>query len=142
VNVTNPEKTEHDESGPEWGQLMSALTAKQRGFVVALYDVRPGRGIATRAARKAGYGGTPGSTRMAAFRLMHSEKIQAAISEFATALMPRMGLRAVRALSNLIEDASHRDHARAVGMALDRTQPLTLKIDHTVRTQPPVNEAH
>jgi hypothetical protein len=47
--------------GPEWGPAMKALNEKQRRFVLALYQVKPGHGAQVRAARLAGYG-TPNSS--------------------------------------------------------------------------------
>ena len=46
---------------PEWGPAMRALNEKQRRFVLALYQVKPGYGAQVRAARLAGYG-TPSSS--------------------------------------------------------------------------------
>lgn len=47
--------------GPEWGPAMNALTEKQRRFVLALYQVKPGHGAQVKAAKLAGYG-TPRSS--------------------------------------------------------------------------------
>jgi glyoxylase-like metal-dependent hydrolase (beta-lactamase superfamily II) len=41
--------------------------------------------------------------------------------------------RAIRALSHLIETPSHKDHARGIGMVLDRVHPA--ETQHTVKVQ-------
>jgi hypothetical protein len=56
--------------------------------------------------------------------LIHDEKIQAAIYEQDQVHIRASAPRAVRALSNLIEDPTAKDHARGIGMVLDRVHPM------------------
>lgn len=69
----------------EWGPAMQALpTERQRAYVVARFEVTPGRGAQVRAAKLAGYG-TPASTAKAlsviASRIENDERVQSAIEE-------------------------------------------------------------
>jgi phage terminase small subunit len=121
---------------PEWGPAMKALNEKQRRFVLALYQVKPGHGAQVRAARLAGYG-TPNSSAASwaalASRLIHDEKIQAALREHDQKVLRAAAPRALRALHGMVEDPDHKDHARAVGMVLDRTHPV--ETVHHVRSE-------
>src|SRR5580704_12315194 len=118
-----------------WGPCMAALNDKQRRFVLALYQVKPGHGAQVRAAKMAGYGkptSTPETWAALASRLIHDEKVQAALHEHDQKVLRAAAPRALRALHGMVEDPEHRDHARAVGMVLDRVHPVETRIaiDH------------
>jgi hypothetical protein len=74
----------------------------------------------------AGYKGNPASLRDTAHDLSRNPKIIAALNEEGRKLI-HGGLYAdaIVAVRNLVQDAAHRDHARAVGMVIDRVHPLT-----------------
>jgi phage terminase small subunit len=118
------------------GPAMLALpTDRHRAFVRAMYSVRPGFGAAVRAAKLAGFGTAESSAQTMASigsRLTHDVRIQAAFAEQDQLHIRAAAPRALRALSHLIEDPRHRDHARALGMVLDRTNPVEMlhKVKH------------
>ncbi|HTC04894.1 MAG TPA: hypothetical protein VK749_15935 [Xanthobacteraceae bacterium] len=134
---------------PEWGPAMLALpTDRQRAFVAALYDddaPRKGDGLLIFAAAAAGYG-TPTSSKKSlsviANRIVHDDRVQAAIAEFSQRSVRIIPPEAVRALKDLIRDPTHKDHARGIAMVLDRVDPLQTM--HTVKVEdnrPPTIEA-
>jgi alpha-beta hydrolase superfamily lysophospholipase len=110
------------------GPAMLALpTDRHRAFVRAMYQVRPGHGAAVRAAKLAGFG-TPQSSAQSmatiASRLTHDERVQAAFAEQDQLYIRASAPRAIRALSSMIEDPRHKDHARGIAMVLDRVHPV------------------
>jgi hypothetical protein len=110
------------------GPAMLALpTDRHRAFVRALYTVRPGHGARVKAAKLSGWG-TPQSSAQTmatlASRLSHDERVLAAIAEEDQRFIRSSAPRAMGALSRLIEDPRHKDHARGIAMVLDRTMPL------------------
>lgn len=119
------------------GPAMQALPSdRHRAFVRALYQVKPGHGANVKAARIAGFGtetSTPASMATIASRLAHDQRIQAALYEEDQRHIRASAPRAIRALSNLIEDPSHRDHARGVSMVLDRVHPA--ETNHVVKVE-------
>jgi hypothetical protein len=135
VDLTPPE-------GVEWGPAMKALPSdKHRAFVLALYQVPPGHGSQVRAAKIAGFGTTTSnaaSWSAMASRLAHDDKILAALHEEDQKRIRASAPRAIRALSSLIEDPTHKDHARGIGMVLDRVHPteqrhvvdVNVRVDH------------
>src|SRR3954447_5752449 len=111
VAVSAPEP---DELGP----AMLALDERRRKFVVAyIGDSRD----ATRCATAAGYGGTEGSLRVQAHRLMHSSKIIAAIKEEADKRLNSAAYIAGGGLTEIATDPEHRDRQKACDSILDRT---------------------
>jgi phage terminase small subunit len=110
------------------GPKMLALpTDRHRAFVRALYTVKPGHGANVKAAKIAGFGteqSSASSMATIASRLAHDERVIEAIAEENEKYIRSSAPRAVRALSNLIEDPRHRDHARGIAMVLDRTNPV------------------
>ena len=60
----------------------------------------------------------------------HEERILAALFEEDQKRIRASAPRAIRALQHLIEDPEHKDHARGIGMVLDRVHPLETR--HTV----------
>jgi phage terminase small subunit len=113
--------------GTEWGPAMAALPSdRHRAFVLALYSIKPGHGAHVKAAKMAGFGSATSSAHSWAVigsRLSHDEKILAAIHEEDQRRIRSSAPRAIRALQNLVETPDHRDHARAIGMVLDRVHP-------------------
>jgi phage terminase small subunit len=120
------------------GVAMSALTDKQRRYVIALFEAPKTHGALTFAARRAGYG-TSTSSRQSLSQMAHQlngdPKIQAAISEVSQQYITVLGPHAVRALKRLLDKPDHRDHGRALGIVMDRVAPaestLTVKHDAT-----------
>lgn len=124
----------------EYGPKMKALpNDRYRDFVRALFHVKPGHGAQVRAAKQAGFGkpeSTPETMAAIASRLANDERVQAAIREEADKHVRSAAPRALRALTGLIEDPTHRDHARGIAMVLDRTNPAeivtTTRVEHDV----------
>ncbi|UPJ69883.1 hypothetical protein [Bradyrhizobium sp. 187] len=122
------------------GPKMQALPSdRHRAFVRALYAVRPGHGAAVKAAKLAGFGtaeSSPQSMATIASRLKHDERVLEAIEEEDKKFIRASAPRAITALSRLIEDPRHKDHARGIGMVLDRVHPAetvhNVKLNHDV----------
>jgi hypothetical protein len=122
------------------GPAMLALPSdRHRAFVRALYNVRPGHGARVKAAKLAGFGtptSTPQTMATIASRLSHDERVLAAIAEEDQKFIRSSAPRAIGALSRLIENPRHKDHARGIAMVLDRTMPLetihNVKVKHDV----------
>jgi phage terminase small subunit len=122
----------------DWGELgpaMKALPAKWRSFVTFYLLENPGRGAQTNAARRAGFGtarSKPINMAHIAWRLMRDERIQAAIAEEARKLLRGSAPEAAKALIELIRNPDHKDHARAIGMMLARTDPEITRHDMNI----------
>jgi phage terminase small subunit len=119
----------------EYGPAMRALNARQRAFVEFLILEPPTLGAQTRAARRAGYGTgrtTPTNMAKISSQLVHNEKVLAAINEEARKLLRAGGLEATKALIALLHNPDHKDHARAIGMTLARTDPEIERHDFNV----------
>ena len=118
------------------GPAMLALpTDRHRAFVRALYTVRPGHGARVKAAKLAGFGcPTSSAQSMAtiASRLSHDERVLVAIAEEDQKYIRSSVPRAIGALSRLIENPGHKDHARGIAMILDRVHPAetVIKVEH------------
>jgi hypothetical protein len=120
------------------GAAMTALPSdRHRAFVRALYAVKPGHGANVKAAKVAGFGSptsTPQSMATIASRLAHDERVLAAIREEDEKRIRSSAPRAISALSALVENPRHKDHARGIAMVLDRVHPAetisTLKVEH------------
>ena len=106
---------------------------------------RKGDGLLIYAAREAAYGTPTSSSKslsVIANRIVHDDRVQAAIAEHSRRVLRTIPPAAILALKDLIRDPKHRDHARAIAMVLDRTDPLQTL--HTVKvedTRPPSVEA-
>jgi phage terminase small subunit len=113
--------------GTEWGPAMAALASdRHRAFVLALYQIKPGYGAHVKAAKMAGFGTKTSSAKswsVIASRLAHDEKILAALHEEDQKRLRASAPRAIRALQGLVENSSHKDHARGIAMVLDRVHP-------------------
>jgi phage terminase small subunit len=135
-------------SEPEpWGQLgpaMRELSTLQRAFVIALVTGKPGHGALTAAARRAGYNMTGATLSKHAHDLSRNPKIIAAIAEEAKKVIRGIGhAEATAAVLNMLRDPKHRDHARAVGMVLERSDPAISRhsLDVTHRIEDPDRQA-
>jgi hypothetical protein len=119
------------------GPMMKALPSdRHRAFVRALYQVKPGRGSGVKAAKLSGWGqplSSAASMATIASRLMHDERILAAIFEEDQKRIRASAPRAISALSALVENPKHKDHARGIAMVLDRVHPAETvhKVDVT-----------
>jgi nucleotide-binding universal stress UspA family protein len=121
------------------GPKMLALpTDRHRAFVRALYTVRPGFGARVKAAKLSGWG-CPNSSAQSmatiASRLSHDERVLEAIREEDEKYIRSSAPRTIGALSRLIENPRHKDHARGIAMVLDRTHAIesvvNVKLDAT-----------
>ncbi len=108
------------------GPAMSALNERQRAFVVAMFDLGP-KGTYAEAARQAGYpDNDTGYIRLAAHRMAHNEKVQAALREEAgrraTGLLPLANAM----MHNIMSDPAHPDHLKALKhmQAIGGLQPV------------------
>jgi hypothetical protein len=96
------------------GPAMQELNEKQQKFVLALVNGPLGHGRITAAYEAAGYkSGKRHTLTKDAHKLSRDPRV----------------VEAVAALMNLVRDPSHKDHARAVGMLLDRCDPVQSKFD-------------
>jgi phage terminase small subunit len=120
---------------PDWdyGPAMMRLNERQRNFVVALLTGKPGHGCFTRAYIAAGYQTASRSLAgKAAYNLSRDEKVLAAISEESKKLIRVHYPEASLALLSVIRNPDHRDHVRAIGMVLDRVDPINTHHSMTV----------
>jgi hypothetical protein len=141
-----PSHIDDTEPQPEFGPAMRALpNDKWRNFVCALYEAPMKRGRVLWAARTAGIGKENSSNKsvgVMAARMLHDDRVQAAIAEESQRRLRAMPPEAIVALEAIIRDPAHKDHARGIAMVLDRTDPL--QTTHTVKiedTRPPSLEA-
>jgi hypothetical protein len=116
------------EKKPEYGPEMLALSPMRRKFVEALLtDPGPSLGILTRAAIAAGY--CPNNPKRStvtkyAHVVSRDPKVILALQAESRKIVRGHGYAvAVRAVMNLVNDPTHRDHARGVSMVLDRVDP-------------------
>lgn len=118
------------------GPKMLALpTDRHRDFVRALYQVKPGHGSGVKAAKLAEFGtpsSSPQSLATIASRLLHDERVQEAIAEEDQKRIRGLAPRAISALSRLVENPKHKDHARGIAMTLDRVHPAAQVVKHDV----------
>lgn len=121
------------------GPKMKALPSdRHRAFVRALYQIKPGHGANVKAAKIAGFGtveSSPQSMATIASRLAHDERVLEAIAEEDQKRIRASAPRAISALTRLIEDPDHKDHARGIGMVLDRVHPVETTHKVTVEHQ-------
>jgi phage terminase small subunit len=118
----------------DYGPAMSQLNERQRAFVIALVTGPPGRGCLTQAYLAAGYqqGGDRVLAGKAAYKLSRDERVLAAIAEESRKIIRVHHPEAALALLNAIRNPEHKDHMRAVGMALDRVDPVNTHHSMTV----------
>jgi hypothetical protein len=85
-------------------------------------------GAQAEAVRKAGFGGPktkPSILGQIGWKLMRDDRIIAAVAEESRKLLRSGAPEAVKALLNMVRDPDHKGHERAIGMVLDRVDPLT-----------------
>jgi hypothetical protein len=122
----------------DWGRDGPAVQAlpnqRWRDFVYHYVTQPPGHGALTNAARLAGFGksSTPANLAKIAWQLSHDERMIAAIAEVSRAIVRRCAPEAANALLAMVRDPEHREHARAVGMVLARTDPEVARHDINV----------
>jgi phage terminase small subunit len=103
---------------------MQILNSRQRAFILALFQLPPKHGSQTQALKMAGYiCKSPQVYAAQASRLIHDEKIQRALQEHGQKVLRAGAPRALAALASLVEDSTHKDHARAIEMTLSRVYP-------------------
>jgi hypothetical protein len=105
---------------------MRALPSpKWRAFVEYYLLATPGYGAQAEALRRAGFGAksTPINQARLAHRMMRDPRMQAAVNEEAKRIVRLGGMDAAKALLALIHDPTHKDHARAIGMVMARSDP-------------------
>jgi len=111
---------------------MAALpTSKQRAFVDCLFSV-DGRGEllgASAAARAAGYSGDAHQINSAAQKLLKDPRICAAIRAETQRRIRNLGPEALKALTQIMGDWTHKDRLKAVNVVLERIDPVATKID-------------
>ena len=116
------------EPEPEYGAAMKALpNARWRAFVEFYLLSTQGHGAQAAAARRAGFGSpksTPRAMAHIGWRLMRDQRIIEAVAEESMKLLRSGQPEAVKALQNMVRNADHPGHARAVGMLLDRCDPI------------------
>lgn len=114
---------------PEYGPAMLALgNDKQRAWVSAYFDAPKNDGRILFATRAAGYGTPESSTKSLSVigsRLHTNAKIQAALAEESYRRLRGLAPSAVKALENLLDDPHHKEHGRAIGLILERTDAVT-----------------
>ena len=118
---------------------MAALDPKWRTFVRALFEGRQGHGSYANAARAAGFGtktSSAASIATMAYRIAHDPRTQAAIREKGQKRIATMAPKAINRLEALLDTPGSKDHARAIGMVLDRTHVIeskqTITVEHRI----------
>ena len=116
-----------------WGELSEAMRAlpndKWRAFV-RHYCADPKFGAGARAYRAAGFNTQKASQE--AYHLLRDDRVITAIAEESKKILRGIHPAAVNALANMINDSSHKDHARAVAMVLDRLHVIETRHDMVV----------
>lgn len=113
------------------GPAMLAILPQQRAFVYAL--VETGGQDNTKAAALAGYGGTPGSTRVQAHRLAHDPKVLDAIREVADERLRSGAILGAEVLIEIAKDPTHKDRFRSAVELMNRAGMLVAtRIEHRV----------
>lgn len=115
-------------------EVMAALTPMQRAFVDQLFEVKPGHGHLTRAARAAGYGENSTNETLAriANKLVHNPKVQAAIQEITRKSISRLGPAAVHAIEDIVNDPTGKERLKAARTILEHVAPATQYHQHDV----------
>lgn len=128
---------------PELGKAMAAIEPKQRAFVMAY--VENATGNAAQAARAAGYGSTSETeeqartaAKVAGWRLIHDQKVLAAVRELAQAHMEANAFKAASVLVEIAEDPTHKDRLKAAELLMNRAGMLVVaesKVVHEHRIE-------
>jgi phage terminase small subunit len=128
----------------EFGPALSALTERQRNFVLAMVEV-PGCSHAE-AARRAGYSDVAEAAKVRGHYLAHNPAVQEAIREEAGRRLNASSLAAAGVLMNLLTDETilPKDRIKAAGMLLDRSgfgAAQTINVNKTVTRKVDASEA-
>jgi phage terminase small subunit len=130
---------------PDFGPAMRALTPNMRAFVQAMV-ANPGCNR-SKAAAAAGYSAnSPGALRVTVHRLMHDERVLAAMDELTVNRLQSSTLVAAAALERIITSrgTKDKDRLKAIGMVLDRTghsATQTINVNKTVTRKVDVSAA-
>jgi hypothetical protein len=127
----------------DWGELGPCMRAlpndRWRSFVEHLVLSAGEHGAQAAAARKAGFGtarSRPLTIARIASRLARDERVLAAIAEESRKVLRLGAPAAARAILSLVNDPTHKDHARAVMALVDRIDPATtthnLNVTHKI----------
>jgi hypothetical protein len=128
----------------ELGPAMRALPSDRwRDF--AQYYVANPKTNGAEAARKAGFGkpnSTPPVMTQIAYRILCDDRMIAAVAELTKKIVRAAAPEASQALLEIIRDPDHKDRMRAIGLIMDRTDPVVThqSIDVTHRHIDPVAE--
>ena len=135
-----------------WGPCMAKLSPRRRLFVAALFDAplhkggsttkgeQRGRGQLSWAIRTAGYTGGDKGLRVYATRLLQDTRVADAVREEAHRRFRLLPMSAIPALERLIGDPEHKDHAKALGMWLERFAPVQSSHTLTIQDNRPATE--
>jgi phage terminase small subunit len=106
---------------PEYGPAMSALTEKQRRFVIAMLTI-PGCSH-SRAAREAGYSDVAEGAKVRGHMAAHNPNVQAAMREEAGKRLNSLSVVAANVMMDIMlaDDAAPKDRLKAAMAVLDRT---------------------
>ena len=115
---------------------MAALNDRQRAFVGAMLETGGQPGRHSEAARRAGYEGSPDVVKVAAHRLAHNPKIQAAIREEAERRVHSGAILGASVLVEIAADPQHKDRFKAATRLLDMaglivTTQHKVTVEHT-----------
>jgi hypothetical protein len=122
---------------PDYGQLGPAMRAlpndRWRAFVYHLVTGKQGHGALTAAAHAAGFGrrSTPVTLAKLAWKLSDDDRMIAAIAEESRRIIRAGAPAAANALLSLIYDPGHKDHGRAIALALERFDPAATLSHHS-----------
>ena len=125
-----------DTDEADLGPAMAALPAKEREFVLALFD--PAGCSRAEAAKRAGYGNadgtsTPETMAKIGYRLARSPRVQFAIAELVPSMATALGPQAIRAISDTLTNSTHPQRLKAGLAIVERISPTVQRIDANVR---------
>jgi hypothetical protein len=123
-----------------WGEESPEMRAlpndKWRAFVHHYLSGPVGHGSRARAAELAGLTKNKKWAARHAYRVYHDPRVIAAIAVESKKYIRSHAPDAAKALMAMIDDPTHKDHARAVSMLLERVDPAVhvhdMKVTHTV----------
>lgn len=120
-------------SEPEWGPAMSALTEKQRRFVLAM--AADPFGNATDWARAAGYSDVKEGAKVRGHGCMHSPKVEAAVLEFSRSMLGTVGpILATQVMLRAAANPKGKNRLRAAEMIANRVGLHEVQEVHVRRT--------
>jgi hypothetical protein len=115
-----------------WGELGPAMRAlpneRWRAFVQHYVTGKPGKGAPVRALRAAGFkSATPLNQAREAYKLLHDDRIIAAIAEQSKKHFRAAIPEAVQAARDIIADVAHKDRARVAMALIERVDPAVTR---------------